>query len=946
MNFHERCGCGLVWLFLSLILPGSIQASQPTFEGLQIVEILHRSTSIPSAVSEQDFARLFDLKVGDAYSTQRIRRAVDRLYRASPLRDVVIQASTRNADQSGEIGVILKVVTVPKARITRIVIEGNRGISSDRLRDEMGFEIGSIFSEKVERRIVRQLTDVYRRAGYFHATVTTDVLGEDRGTEASLTIRVDEGLRAIIGNIHFHGNLVLAESTLQDVLHAHIGELYDADIVRQDVRDLRALYRDEGFFDVTIGLPEIQYDEQKKSVAIRIWIDAGTRLQVHVEGNRSFPDSVLRDQLTFGSERIVDEQSLATNKEQLMAFYRNAGYPFVSVRAHRKELLSEGVTEIRMVVDEGVPVSLGKISIAGNHSIPTSVLRGLMQSDVKGWFARSPLNEDLLEKDRRAIADFYRQNGFFSVQIDHEVHYSQDTTPTEAQVHLTIEEGMQSIVVDVTIEGNVTILTDALLQQLSIRPGMPMTPTLEEEGRVELLQTYGTQGYPFAEIEAETIQKYSGRGVAIHYRIQEGIPVTIGAITFEGNEKTADHVIARELLVRSGDPFNPQAIARSQERVERLAFIDEVTVTIEHPNTLENTKDLTVNVDERFGGAVEFGVGFGDVEGVRGFVDVSHSNLFGTGRTLGARAEISQIEQRYALRYREPWFLGQPLDAVATISYLTEKRVATDLLSFDRLTIYEYRQPFGTAFGFESRLTENVTASLLYRYEIDDIFKVRDEIIAARRDAGFLDDTQKITIASLMPSIIWDTRNDPFNPTRGAFHAVTLKQSAEVLGSEDQFYKFTGQSAWFMPIGDRVVLALQGRAGYTERFGNTSRVPIVERFFVGGRNTVRGYDQDTLGVTGQTVVDGIPTGGNAMFVSNMEFRVALPRAVGFVVFVDGGTVWRDARNIDFQDMKFSVGPGIRYNTPVGPLRLDLGYKLRRETGESAAQLHFTLGHAF
>ncbi len=136
---------------------------------------------------------------------------------------------------------LLKVLTVPKERIIRIAIEGNEGISSGQLRDAMGIEIGSLFSEKVERRIVRKLTDVYRHAGYFHATVTIDLLGEDRGTEAGLTIHVDEGRRATIGKIDFHGNLVLAEATLQDVLHAHIGEPYDADIVRQDVRDLRAL---------------------------------------------------------------------------------------------------------------------------------------------------------------------------------------------------------------------------------------------------------------------------------------------------------------------------------------------------------------------------------------------------------------------------------------------------------------------------------------------------------------------------------------------------------------------------------------------------------------------------------------------------------------------------------------------------------------------------------
>ena len=946
MNFHERCSCGFVWLLFSLILPGEIQASRSAFEGLQILDIQHRSLSTRPVVSEREFAQLFGLRVGDVYSTKRIRRAVDRLHRARPLRDVLVDVESRNAALSGEIGVLLKVLTVAKARVIHIVFEGNEGVSSDRLRDEVGIEIGSVFSEKIESRIVRKLTDVYRRAGYFRATVTTALRWKERGTEVSVTIRVDEGHRAVIGKVQFHGHLVLAEARLHDSLHAHIGEPYDEDTIRQDVRGLRALYHAEGYFDVTIGLPDIQYDEQARTVSIRIWIHAGTRLQVTLEGNRSFSDSVLEAQLTFGSKRIVDEESLETNRERLMAFYRNAGYPFVSVRAYYEELGSSGITEVRIVVDEGVPVSIGDVSITGNHSFPTRVLQGVTQSYVKGWFVQRPLKEDALEKDRQAIEDFYRENGFFSVKVSHEVHYSQDTTPTHAHVHLAIEEGVQSIVVDLTVEGNVTIPSHVLLQQLAIRLGMPMTPTLVEDGRVALLESYQTRGYPFAAIEVETHQKYSDRGVAIHYRVQESIPVTVGKLTLEGNDTTADHVIVRELRIRPGDPLNPQAITESQDRANRLDFIDDVKITIERPNTLEDTKDLTVSVDERSGGTIEFGTGFGDVEGVRGFADVSHSNLFGSGRTLGVRAEISQIEQRYALRYREPWFLGQPLDAVATISYLTEERVATDLLSFDRLTIYEYRQPFGTAFGFESRLTKNITASLLYRYEIDDIFKVRDEIIVARRAAGLPDDTQKVTIASLMPSIIWDTRNDPFNPTQGAFHALSLKQSAAILGSEDQFYKFTGQSGWFIPIGDWVVLALQGRAGYTERFGDTSRVAIVERFFVGGRNTVRGYDQDTLGVTGQTVVDGIPTGGNAMFISNLEFRVALPRSVGLVVFFDGGNVWRDARNIDFQDAKFSVGPGIRYNTPVGPLRLDLGYKLRRDTGESASQLHFTLGHAF
>ena len=943
--FHERCICRF-FVLLALLVPSEIQASEVSFEGLEILEIQHQSLSIRPVVTEQDFVELFDLRVGDLYSSKRARHAVGLLYRSRPLKDVMVDIELYKLDGHVGNGVILKVLTVPKSRVVEILLEGNNGISTDHLRGEIGIEIGSLLSEHLEGRIVEVLKETYRFFGYFQSTFATELRWKERGTEASLRITIDEGPRATVRDIQFHGSLVLALSTLNDTISAGIGDPYDEDVVRQDVRDLRALYHSEGYFDVTVGLPDIQYDKQLQAVSIRIWIHAGTRLQVIFDGNYAFSDAVLNEQLDFGSKRVIDQDALEASREVLMSFYRNSGYPFVNVRVHHEVVESLGVTKVSMVIDEGVPVSIGEVKITGNSFILTSVLQDLIGTYDTRWFSEPLLREGQLENDRRAIEVFYRERGFPAVRVKHTVRYREDLIPAEANIHFRIEEGVQLILVDVEITGNVTMPKNKLLEVLSMRPGMPVTPVVIEEGRAQLLRIYQERGYRFSEIAANVVKKYSNRGVVINYSIKEGRPVTVGKIKFEGNDTTLDFILARELSIRSGDRLNPYALARSRDQIKNLDYIDDVEIKINRPNTLESTKDLTVNVDEQFGGTIEFGVGFGDVEGARGFVDVSHSNLFGTGRTIGARAEISQIEQRYALRYREPWFLGQPLDAVATVSYLTEERVATDLLSFDRLTIYEYKQPFGTAFGFESRLTENMTATILYRYEIDDIFKVRDEIIAARRLAGLPDDRQKITIASLMPSIIWDMRNDPFNPTEGSFHALSLKQSAKMLGSEDQFYKFTGQTAWFAPIGKRVVLALQGRAGYTERFGDTSRVAIVERFFAGGRNTVRGYDQDTLGVTGQTVVDGIPTGGNAMFVSNAEFRVALPRAVGLVVFLDGGNVWRDARNIDFHDMKFSVGPGIRYNTPVGPLRLDFGYKLRREAGESPAQLHFTLGHAF
>jgi len=205
------------------------------------------------------------------------------------------------------------------------------------------------------------------------------------------------------------------------------------------------------------------------------------------------------------------------------------------------------------------------------------------------------------------------------------------------------------------------------------------------------------------------------------------------------------------------------------------------------------------------------------------------------------------------------------------------------------------------------------------------------------------EDTGTLIISGWRLGVFYDSRDNPFYPAKGIFSGITLKLTSPLFFSETDFVKLTAYYNFYHQVMKRVVLAASVRGGVAQGYFHTDELPIVERFFLGGRTTVRGYEQDTLGPKGS---DGNPTGGNAFLMENLEARVSLSNSLGLVAFLDGGNVWMKISDINPKDIKFTTGLGLRYNTPVGPLRVDYGYKLQREKGESAGEVHFSIGHAF
>jgi len=342
---------------------------------------------------------------------------------------------------------------------------------------------------------------------------------------------------------------------------------------------------------------------------------------------------------------------------------------------------------------------------------------------------------------------------------------------------------------------------------------------------------------------------------------------------------------------------------------------------------------MLLTVEERPAGSGEFGFGYGDLDRLRGSAEIGYRNLWGTAEYTSVRYEQSDILKRAIFNYQKPWFLDRRLDATFSLVWSD-----SDKLNSDTREIYYKSRKTSASFGV-SKTYEHLKPSLTYQFENVVNYDVLQAAMITTDDSG------RVLVSSISPALIWDLRDDVFNPHRGALYGVILKEALRELWSEADFTKLTVQGGWFVPAGTSV-LAFSARAGVAWPFRGTDVVPLHERFYVGGSTTVRGYTQDSIGPSAADASGNlVPQGGQSMAVLNAEFRVHPGEGLGFVLFVDAGNVW-PGQQIDLGNLRSSYGAGIRYGTPIGPLRIDYGQKIHRLPGESPGEVHFNIGNTF
>lgn len=885
-----------------------------SFAGKKISSIKAVSAS---GLTDKNIENVCDIKTGDIFSVSVIKECIISFYKKEIYNDILVDAFDERD------GVLLQFTFIEKIKTGIIKTEGNDYFSDKKIISVAGVRIGDDLSESVTNAARDRVLDLYRGYGFFDIEVRVQIITE-KYQDNKLLIKVHEGTRAGISGIVINGNKVFTYEKLMAVMKLRKGRYYLEKDAVAGVKALEKYYLDKGYIKILINPPDLQYDKKERRVFLTINIDAGPHLEVLFEGADAVEIDILTKELLFRKERSISIAVIDESVDRLIQYYREHGYYMARI-TYSVDHPDNNNVKIKFNIAEGLSVKVKEIGFSGNSWFNEKILMELLNTKKNKF-----LLEDVLKEDTKEIARLYKSNGFLEVKINYNVIYSEENSGLDIIIY--IKEGQQTLISGIIFTGNNKFSAETLQGHLKSRAGKPFNESQTIDDLYSIQSFYVQNGYIYTTVDLKTRYSEDKKGVVTEYVINEGNQVYIGNILISGNTFTKEYVIRRELLVKEGDLYSYENILRSQRRLLTLGFFRDVKLEPVNPESKEQIKDISLQVREGNPGSVELGIGYGDIERFRGSVETRYNNLFGTGRQVGMKVEASSIEQKYGLDYKEPWVLGYQMDGRFNVVDQAEKK-----RSFDRRT-------FGMSTGIDKSFSDLVKGSLMYQYENVKLSHVSPAAIITHEDTG------KTEVATINPSLTIDRRDDPFNPAKGQFYSMGFREAAQLIGSKPQFAKINLQSSFFYSPFSKVVLAFSGRGGVAWNFGESIEVPIFERYFVGGRSTVRGYDQEKLGIPGKTIkFDGKswnPTGGNMMIVLNGEIRFPLFKGLGMVVFVDGGNVWRKMEEFDPSEIKATAGTGIRYNTPVGPLRLDMGCKLMREQKEDNCMYHFTLGHAF
>lgn len=853
-------------------------------------------------IGKDELLYLLDVSPGEPIDADRVREGIKRAF----LKGIFDDISVETID--GEKTTVI-IHIKERASIKNIYVEGNCDLPKKTILALFPLKEDHFLSCDMLERALRELNPEIAMRGFPNAHIDAKVeeLKEPNRIDIRLTVNTGSPERI---------ERIMVSGTTDDVkagMKLSEGDVFDQIKFRKDLERIKQDYKDKKHFKPVIG------PYTYKDGVLNLSVHPGKRLFVSLDGNDAVSAKDLLKEMPFFEAEDFNDDIVEEAIQRMLSVYHVHGFPFAQIAPVVTE--KDDLINLTFFIFEGKKVKTGKISFTG-----TRLDEGKLK-DILSLKEGKEYNADFIDSDRETLLNFYYALGYLSVTVD-EFQTTYDESSHTMNIVIKIQEGLKTEIGSITIAGQKIVAEDDVRKVMKLQPGDPYNEVDISNARYRVIEFYMTKGFPSVTVFVK--RDIDGLKANITFTIHEGLFTLFGKTIFTGNNRTNYTVIKRELLKGENTPLDHSILRKERQNLYKLGLFTDVDMEMLEGDDQRN--DVLIHLREGNAGAVEFGLGFSDYEQYRGFLDVSYRNLWGMHRQASARVELSSLERRLILQYYEPWFLNSftPFRAFLLTEYREELNVDT------RETRYKLSRNAVTA-GIERKFSNAVKSELYYEFSVVNTYDVKPDVVLSKEDIGTL------VISGLRFGVIYDTRDNPFYPTKGILSGISTKLTSPVFLSESDFIKLTFYGNIYLELIPRLVVAASLRGGLAKGYGDTADLPIVERFFLGGRTTVRGYEQDSLGPKGS---DGNPTGGNAFLMENLEMRISLGKGIGLVTFLDGGNVWVDMKDMDPTDIKFTAGLGLRYDTPVGPLRIDYGHKLQKEKDESKGELHFSIGHAF
>jgi len=852
------------------------------------------------SIKKEELLDILDIKTGQVLNPLSLRNGIKMAFLKGIFEDISVEVD--DADTSH-----LKINVKERDIIKKIKVDGAEHLKKKALLNLFGFKEGQVMRYDLIEKSMTELKESLTEKGFPRADVKFGVEKTRKPYRVNLLLSIEEGTPEIIKSIKIYG----PEGEVRELLEISEGDIYDQFKLRKNLEKIRDHYKKNSYLNPSAG-PYAFSDGE-----LGIDVNPGRKINVSFEGNGAINSKTLLKEVPFFDAEDFRDDLVEEAVSRITSLYHINGYPFAQIAPVINS--GEDVIIVRFFIFEGDRITVNSIRFEGISMSDKNL------KDVMSLKEGSPYNPELVETDKDTLMEFYNDLGYLSAQV---VDIKIKTKESKADIVINITEGAKTYIESIEIKGTALISKEEIKKALKIKAGDTYNEVDISDARYRVIELYGTYG--FTDLKVDIKQEHGESGIKITFQIDEGAVSFFGKTVISGNTETKNEVIKRELPYKEGTPFNYALINKTRQNLYKLGLFTDVDIdTVEKGS---NTKDINIKLKEGNAGIVEFGVGYGDYELYRGSFDLSYRNLFGMNRQGSFRAEFSSLEKRYIINYLEPWFMSRPIPF--RMLFIKEDREEKNISNGE--VRYKLRRHAASA-GFEKKITEKLKSEIFYEFSLVKTFEVKPDVILTKEDTGTL------AISGIRPGLIYDTRDNPFDPRKGVLAGISVKMASGYLFSETDFIKAIVNFSVYHELSKRFVLAVALKTGAAQGFDKTRELPLVERFFLGGRTTVRGYEQDTLGPKG---VDGSPTGGNAFVLTNLELRTSLSKSFGVVTFVDGGNVWRKTNDIQISEMKYTAGMGLRYNTPVGPVRVDYGRKLNRQKGESRGEIHFTIGHAF
>jgi len=931
-------------------------------------------------VTDPTFAQIVETAVDRPLSMVQVRESIAHLFSLGRFEDVSVDASLDNGR------VALQYILAPIHPVTRIRF-GRRthapGFDDGALRRVITDRYGS--APPVGRTIdmVRMLTDALGERGYLHASVTPRIQIDHAPERATLSFDIDPGARTTIGEVEIVGRATVSRSEFLQRLGLTAGAPYQREQLATRIERYVEERRRRGYYEAKVA-PSVRLADGDRVANVTVTVDPGPLVRVVFAGD-SLPADRRDELVPVAREGSVDEDLLEDSSNRIEEYLRGLGYR--DAKAPHTRGTSNGELAITFTVARGPQYRVSRLELSGHAAVSTSELAPALRTRVG-----EPFSDSRLDADVATIEDAYRRRGFAAVRAPSAAE-PQRTANASAQVpvivRIVVNEGARSIVDGVALEGNRALDDAALRTRIGLAAGAPFVPGQLTIDRDAIQAAYNDRGFENASVTARTSFSQSNTRVAVTYAIQEGPQIFVDHVLIVGNVRTSTETIERELQVAPGDPFGLHALNESQRRLSALGLFRRVRLA-ELRHGEDTKRDLLVTVEEAPATTVGGGLGAeGRVrvvsEGANGgvaaqrfdvaprmFFEYGRRNLFGKNRSINVFGSVSLHPQN-----RDAFATGPRLTEYRVLGTYREPRLLNT--AADGLLTATLEQQFRSSFSFRRRGASAQAARRLTRelsitgaYQIQRAELIDVNVSTNQPEIGSLVERlfsrEPLRLSSFSTSLIRDTRDDTVSPTSGDYVSASGQLAALAIGSQVGYMKsfFTAQKFHVLGGGNGIVLAGSARLGMAAEFDTANPIPEPERFFAGGDTTVRGFALDTLGVrhnptdAQSDTIDknGFPIGGNATVILNGELRVPLSGGLSVVSFFDTGNVFQRVSQLNVTDLRNAVGFGVRYKSPFGPLRVDLGFKTHVEAipckadnptvacFETRPALHISFGQAF